>query len=158
MSDDAEATLDKLRKTIIDNLNGGFVEHTKMSNEVDNAAFETKESGLKILKQKITKCLKNVNDLEKCVNDEADKAIDIIFNNSSEETVDVLNLIYENEKNIVHCGRADDDCLNNVIEAINAAIESIPSLLDQSIEKDRQAVEAQIEVIKACASKMQTIC
>ena len=178
--DDAEAALNVLRQTTSDNLNGGFLEHIKLSTEVDTVALDTKESGLKDLEAKTAELilqLKKVrnstpakmascygtltrlqqeaaDDLETCVNDQADEAVTLIFDKSSGLTVQTLKTIYDEEKEIIFCGRSNEECLAGVTADINEKTAAVPDVINDEIELDRQAVEEQIELIKACAAKV----
>ncbi|KAJ3666672.1 hypothetical protein Zmor_002106 [Zophobas morio] len=178
--DDAEAALNVLRQTTSDNLNGGFLEHIKLSTEVDTVALDTKETGLKDLEAKtaelilqlkkvrnstpskvascfgtLTRLLQEAaDDLETCVNDQADEAVTLIFDKSSGLTVQTLKTIYDEEKEIIFCGRSNEECLAGVTADINEKTAAVPDVINDEIELDRQAVEEQIELIKACAAKV----
>ncbi|CAH1371535.1 unnamed protein product [Tenebrio molitor] len=165
--DDAEEALNLLRKATIDNLNGGFLEHTKLSIEVDTAAIETKAAAQKQIEEigKLfervgsTKCRTASKLIEKvtsdavdtCVDNQADETITFIYTKSSGLTDSCLKTIFDQEKEIVICGQADEDCLNGVIATIQEKADAVPGLINDEIETDRAAVEEQIGLITACA-------
>ncbi|KAJ3666674.1 hypothetical protein Zmor_002108 [Zophobas morio] len=178
--DDAEAALNVLRQTTIDNLNRGTLEQIKWCTEVDTVALDTKESGLKALEAKTAELilqLKKVrnstpakmascygtltrlqqeaaDDLETCVNDQADEAVTLISDKGSAVTVQTLKTIYDEEKEIIFCGRSNEECLTGVTADINEKTAAVPDIINDEIEVDRQAVDEQIELIKACAAKV----
>jgi hypothetical protein len=165
--DDAEEALNLLRKATIDSLNGGFLEHTKLSIEVDTAAIETKAAAQKQIEEigKLferigsTKCRTASKLIEKvtsdavdtCVDNQADETITFIYTKSSGLTDSCLKTIFDQEKEIVICGQADEDCLNGVIATIQEKADAVPGLINDEIETDRAAVEEQIGLITACA-------
>jgi hypothetical protein len=165
--DDAEEALNLLRKATIDNLNGGFLEHTKLSIEVDTAAIETKAAAQKQIEEigKLfervgsTKCrtasklIETVTSdaVDTCVDNQADETITFIYTKSSGLTDSCLKTIFDQEKEIVICGQADEDCLNGVIATIQEKADAVPGLINDEIETDRAAVEEQIGLITACA-------
>jgi hypothetical protein len=165
--DDAEAALNVLRKTTSDNLNGGFLEHTKLSVQVDTTAIETKAAAQKQIEEigklfksvKSSKCRTASKLIEKvtsdavdtCVNAQADEAITLIYTKSSGLTDSTLKTIYDQEKEIVICGQADEDCLNGVIATIQEKADAVPGVINDEIELDRAAIDEQIGLITACA-------
>jgi hypothetical protein len=165
--DDAEEALNLLRKATIDNLNGGFLEHTKLSIEVDTAAIETKAAAQKQIEEigKLfervgsTKCRTASKLIEKvtsdavdtCVDNQADETITFIYTKSSGLTDSCLKTIFDQEKEIVICGQADEDCLNGVIATIQDKVDALPGVINDEIEIDRAAIDEQIGLITACA-------
>ncbi|EFA02294.1 uncharacterized protein LOC100142319 [Tribolium castaneum] len=149
LADDAEAALNVLRQATSDNLNGGFLEHIKMSVEVDTVSLATKGDALNNHQSP-----KVVNDIVDCVNKQAEEAVNLIYSKSSGLTDRVLKTIYDEEKEIVFCGRADDACLTRVISDIKQKTEAVPTVVHEEIEIDRKAVEEEVVAIKACADKV----
>jgi hypothetical protein len=165
--DDAEAALNGLRQATSDNLNGGFLEHTKLSVQVDTTAIETKAAAQKQIEEigklfksvKSSKCRTASKLIEKvtsdavdtCVNAQADEAITLIYTKSSGLADSTLKTVYDQEKEIVICGQADEDCLNGVIATIKDKVDALPGVINDEIEIDRAAIDEQIGLITACA-------
>jgi hypothetical protein len=165
--DDAEAALNGLRQATSDNLNGGFLEHTKLSVQVDTTAIETKAAAQKQIEEigklfksvKSSKCRTALKLIEKvtsdavdtCVNAQADEAITLIYTKSSGLADSTLKTVYDQEKEIVICGQADEDCLNGVIATIKDKVDALPGVINDEIEIDRAAIDEQIGLITACA-------
>jgi hypothetical protein len=165
--DDAEDTLNLLRTATIDNLNGAFLEHTKLAVEVDTAAIETKAAAQKQIEE-IGKLFKSVRSskcrtaskliekvtsdaVDTCVNNQADEALTLIYTESSGLADSTGKTVFDQEKEIIFCGQADEDCLNGVIATIQEKTDAVPGLINDEIEIDRAAVEEQIGLITACA-------
>jgi hypothetical protein len=165
--DDAEEALNLLRKNTIDNLNGAFLEHTKLAVEVDTAAIETKAAAQKQIEE-IGKLFKSVRSskcrtaskliekvtsdaVDTCVNNQADEALTLIYTEGSGLADSTVKTIFDQEKEIIFCGQADEDCLNGVIATIQEKADAVPSLINDEILLDRAAIEEQIGLITACA-------
>lgn len=116
-----------------------------MSVEVDNVSLDTKEEAV----QK-----KLVDDVASCVDKQADEAVTLIYTKSLSLTDRVLKTIYDEEKEIIFCGRKDDACLTKLIADIKKKTSLVPDVVNEEIEVDRQAVDEQIAAIKACATKI----
>jgi hypothetical protein len=135
--------------------------------QVDTTAIETKAAAQKQIEE-IGKLFKSVKSsqcrtaskliekvtsdaVDTCVNAQADEAITLIYTKSSGLTDSTLKTIYDQEKEIVICGQADEDCLSGVIATIQEKVDALPDVINDEIEIDRAAIDEQIGLITACA-------
>lgn len=142
-----------------------------MSMDIENAALNTKDSGKEEIskrdKQMISSrstatvvCYRTVkkvttanDDLTACVDNRVKDVLNYLYNAGSVLVEMAFKTIYDNEKDIILCGRSDSACLTGVADKIKEKTDGVTDMVAEQVAEDRRAVDVLIDSIIACAEE-----
>ncbi|XP_044255271.1 uncharacterized protein LOC123005542 [Tribolium madens] len=174
---EVKTVLTKLRETAEDHLHQASLKHSRMSVEISSTALWTEELGHKQINQKAKKFLAktrvdkitnhhckgsrenainhikqtHTEELVKCVENHATNSLQLLFEMKSTLSQKVLKGVYEEEKNMVVCGRSNYLCLDGVVANIKDKIDSLDEIVQDEIDVSLYEVEMQLDIITTCA-------
>lgn len=174
----AETKLHRLRELTTQKLQSAFLEHSRMSNEIDATALAAKEHGkFEILKKtdkylaklKADKALthrcrgsrdhifehlkeSNINELIQCIDEAGRESVNVLSTQRLALSEYVWDAIYEEEKHIIICGQ-NRKCLDAAVADLEDKIDEVSKVIDAEVDISKHNKEVQVQQIKSCASK-----
>ncbi|EFA02295.2 uncharacterized protein LOC103312575 [Tribolium castaneum] len=175
---DAETKLQRLRELTTHKLQSAFLDHTRMSNEIDATALAAKEHGKIEIQKKTDKYLaklkadkaltqrcrgsrdhifdhlkqSNIDELIRCVDHAGGQSVNVLAAQRLSLSEYVWDAIYEEEKHIIVCGQ-NHKCLAAAVADLEDKIDEVRKVIEAEVEISKHNKEVQVQVIKACASK-----